>query len=116
MIKKLLSLTSASLFAVFATTAQNAIPNAGFETWSGGNPTGWATINAFASGSAAQATTAGNYHGGTSAVELTTKSTLFGLAPGVIATGTLDIASQNFLGGIPFNLRPDSFHGAGCVF
>lgn len=51
--KKIL-LTSLSFMALGFANAQ--LTNLGFETWSGGNPTGWTTANAIASGSSSQIT------------------------------------------------------------
>lgn len=110
--KKIFTLAGMFLFAGWATMAQNAIPNPGFETWSGGNPSGgWSTLNALVPGSCTQGTSAGDYHGGTSAAILTTKNSAFGIIPGTVATGTLNIVSQEFTGGVDFTLRPDSLVG-----
>jgi hypothetical protein len=48
-------------------SAQDEIPNAGFENWSAGEPAGWFTSGAFAPGTASQSTDA---HSGSYALEL----------------------------------------------
>lgn len=50
----------------FSLQAQ-VIPNAGFETWSGGSPTGWATSNAASLWTTV--TQSGTVHGGTFALD-----------------------------------------------
>ncbi len=110
--KKIFTLASMFLFAGWAAMAQNAIPNPDMEAWSGGNPTGWTTLNSFVPGSCTQGTSAGDFHGGASASILTTKNAgTFGVVPGTMATGTLDIFTQQFTGGVDFALRPDSLVG-----
>jgi len=114
MIKKLLSFTAASLFAFFATTAQNVIPNANFESWSGNDAAGWDNLNdvfpPLTTGSCVKATLAADIHTGTAAIILTTKN-IGQIAPGTAATGTIDIGTQTVGGGVPFALYPDSLTG-----
>ena len=62
-------LISICLVALSISSAQ--IPNAGFETWSGGSPTGWFTTNA---GTILPITQTTDAHGGTSAMQGTTVS------------------------------------------
>ena len=62
-------LISVCLVALSISSAQ--IPNAGFETWSGGSPTGWITTNA---GTILPITQSSDAHGGTSAMQGTTLS------------------------------------------
>ncbi len=110
-----------SLIITFS-RAQNPTPNAGFEDWTenpnGGSPyytpNDWSNLNpetAFAFGilTCLRCDTA---HSGSYAVELVTDSAK-GEPPvdGIITTGQIDILTQNVVGGIPFNLRPDSIYG-----
>jgi hypothetical protein len=115
MIKKLLSITTITAFAVFTATAQNAIPNADFELWTGQDATGWDNLNdiplGLGAGSCTKATAGADIHGGTAAIILTTKSILGNIAPGTAATGTIDFQTQQVTGGVAFNLLPDSLTG-----
>lgn len=111
MIKNLLSFSAASLFAVFATTAQSVIPNADFESWSGQNATSWNNLNGVATGSCTKVTASGDYHGGTAAMLLTTKTAFFNTVPGTAATATINLLEASITGGIDFTDRPDSLTG-----
>jgi len=57
-------------------SAQNPIPNPGFENWSAGNPVDWATSNIFAPGSITQTSDA---HSGSSAVQGSVTEPFFGV-------------------------------------
>jgi hypothetical protein len=85
-------------FGAFAQT----IPNAGFETWSGGNPTNWLTSNIPTV--AIPITQSASAHGGSSAAQGT-----------VVSFATFAIAPSIFAGtdgqGFPINSRPAALHG-----
>lgn len=112
--KILLSIGSAILFSGIV-SAQNAIPNSGFETWTGNDAQGWDNLNdiplSLGVGSCVKATNAADIHLGTAAIILTTKSIIGQIAPGTAATGTIDFNTQSVTGGVPFTLRPDSLTG-----
>jgi hypothetical protein len=101
--------------------AQSPIPNGGFETWTGGNPTGWGSSDGIITGfgqpdpGGVERDTAMKASG-TSSVRVETKTiSVFGQTqdiPGVVSLGTLalDIATQNInIKGIAYTSRPDSF-------
>lgn len=115
MIKQLLSITTITAFAVFTATAQNAIPNANFESWTGNDAASWDNLNdiplSLGVGSCVKATAPADIHGGSAAIILTTKSILSNIAPGTAATGTIDFNTQQVTGGVSFNLLPDSLTG-----
>jgi hypothetical protein len=102
--------------------AQNPTPNAGFEDWTenpnGGSPyytpDNWSNLNpetyfAFGILTCLRCDTP---HSGNYAVELVTDSAK-GEPPvdGIMTTGTIDILTQNVVGGVPFSQRPDSIYG-----
>lgn len=107
-----------TMSSVTLLNAQNAIPNPGFETWTSmgsySDPDGWGTIGDVSSGflvTASKATAAGDFHGGTAAAKLQTKSSFAGTAPGMLATGTINQQTQAVDGGVAFNLRPVAVTG-----
>jgi hypothetical protein len=100
---------------------QNAIPNAGFETWinqgSYEDPKDWGTLNQQTSQlgikTVTKATGADAYSG-SYAIKLQTKYIGFPInqtAPGIAATGTINAQTQGIDGGVAYNLRPDSIVG-----
>lgn len=109
--KKLLTITSVLLVAVFAVKAQNDIPNKNFESWSGQNATSWNNLNSVAPGSCTKATQPADIHGGSAAIILTTLTAFAQTVPGTAATGTINLLQQTITGGIPWTDRPDSLTG-----
>ncbi|MGI4884611.1 MAG: T9SS type A sorting domain-containing protein [Janthinobacterium lividum] len=116
--KKLLrtGLAAGLLFAAGAPAHAQAVANGGFETWAARNgvdsPTGWLTIDdvasallpvRFATGTFTKTTDA---HGGTYALRLETKATLFGVVPGGVTLGTKLGPLTGDPGGLPFTGRP----------
>ncbi len=108
------------LLCVQFSNAQNAIPNAGFETWNVNpnydDPAGWGTINGLTYflgvRTVTKATAVGEYHGGSAAIKLESKTVpLQGVAPGIAATGTINPNTQAVDGGVAYNKRPISFTG-----
>ncbi|NSW45244.1 MAG: PCMD domain-containing protein [Bacteroidales bacterium] len=105
------------MFIVFCGIGQN-IPNADFENWTGGNPNGWQTPNAFTQqyGVVTVTQETVNPHSGTYSVKLETKS-IFGYAvTGLITNGQISVNLSNpnpitILGGTPFTERPNHFKG-----
>src|ERR1700719_985484 len=71
-------------FSVLGTALFAQIPNASFETWSGGNPTQWVTGNGIFPGTTTQSSTA---HAGSSAAKL---NSLGGLGGFVETTNASD--------------------------
>jgi hypothetical protein len=118
--KKLLFTATAALFFTYA-DAQNAIPNAGFESWSSQGSyddcAGWGTIDqpvssaCFCKGTAVKTAVAGEVHSGSLAMKLKTVSVFGQTAPGITATGSINQSTQGIDGGVVFNLRPDSIVG-----
>jgi hypothetical protein len=83
------------------TTAQAQIPNAGFESWSGGEPVDWSTNN---SPDLVLVTQTNVAHSGASAAQGTALSVAtFGVGP-ALTTGAEG-------GGFPINFRPAALHG-----
>ena len=118
--KKLLLTATAAMFFTYI-NAQNAIPNAGFETWTSQGSyddcSGWGTIDqpvssaCFCKGTAVKTAVAGEVHSGTLAMKLKTLSVFGQTAPGITATGTINQTTQGIDGGVVYNLRPDSIVG-----
>jgi hypothetical protein len=104
------------LMAALPEARAQAVPNGDFETWApraGAEvPTGWLTTDdlvtaafglALPTGTITKSSTA---HGGTAAVRLETKATLFGALPGAVGVGTRVGRDITLPGGIPFTGRP----------
>jgi hypothetical protein len=98
------------------------IPNAGFETWSGGKPVSWDASNESVYGTAFTTVTRDQttpYSGGSAVkIETLTKTVLLVqqvTLPGLITLGefTLDVANETatVTGGIPFPYRPAKLKG-----
>jgi hypothetical protein len=119
--KKKLFLALTSALSFYFSNAQNAIPNAGFESWTSQGSyddcAGWGTIDqpvssaCFCKGTAVKTSTAGEVHTGTYAMKLKTLSVFAQTAPGIAATGTINQTTQAIDGGVAYNLRPDSIVG-----
>lgn len=118
--KKLLLISASTVFILANSTAQNAIPNPGFDSWvnmgSYENPSGgWGTIADISGGfvvTCYKATAAADIHSGTYAIRLITKNIpLQGEAPGIAVTGTINQSTQGVDGGVVYTLRPDSIVG-----
>lgn len=103
-------------------TAQNPIPNPGFEDWSGGEPIGWNTINQSVFGTNFICVTREqtNPQSGTSCAKIqTVTETIFLVGPvtmpGILSLGeiTLDILNQTgtVTGGVPIDTRPNMLNG-----
>ncbi|MCW5906854.1 MAG: T9SS type A sorting domain-containing protein [Chitinophagales bacterium] len=101
-------------------TAQNAIPNAGFEQWNVNpnydDPVGWGTINGLTYligvKTVTKATAAADIHSGSFAIKLESKTVpLQGVAPGIAATGTINAQTQGVDGGVVFTKRPIALKG-----
>lgn len=113
------------LSTILATSAfAQQLPNPSFENWTNQffyeEPTEWATANpiilfdAEATISVTKSTDA--QAGSFSARIESTAADLEGtgtpqIIPGILFNGYIDIASQAFVSGTPFNFRPDSFQG-----
>ncbi|AWM33097.1 T9SS type A sorting domain-containing protein [Hymenobacter nivis] len=105
------------LFAAGAPARAQAVANGNFEAWAARNgvdsPTGWLTIDEvigalspirFATGTFTKTT---DTHGGTYALRLETKATLFGIVPGGVTLGTkLGALTAAAPAGLPFTGRP----------
>ncbi|HLP52095.1 MAG TPA: T9SS type A sorting domain-containing protein [Chitinophagales bacterium] len=99
--------------------AQNAIPNAGFETWNVNpnydDPQSWGTINGLTYALGVRTVTkatGANAHSGTAAIKLESKNIIIqGTAPGIAATGTINPNTQAVDGGVVFHRRPISITG-----
>ncbi len=119
--KKALLFASTTLFFFGNLTAQNAIPNPGFESWTSQGSyddcAGWGTIDqpvssaCFCKGTAVKTAVAGEFHGGLLAMKLKTLSVFGQTAPGIAATGIINQTTQAVDGGVAYNLRPDSIVG-----
>ena len=82
------------------------IPNAGFETWSGGNPTDWWTSNIIVAGIPfnVNITQSSDAHSGSSAVQGTVVSFSGTPSPAVMQSGVNGV-------GFPINFRAAALHG-----
>lgn len=106
-------------------SAQNAIPNPGFENWqnegtffnSYQNPVGWGTLNSATSllgfETVKRVTNPQFVHSGNAALKLETFfiNILNRPAQGICVTGTINIDTEQVEGGLAYNLRPDNFSG-----
>ena len=112
---------SALLLSPFV-SAQNPIPNPGFENWTNGEPDQWSTINRTLLGTTFTAVTIDNdnpQQGNASIMleTITEEVFLFGpvTMPGLITLGEiiLDIENQTATvdGGVPISGKPQSLHG-----
>jgi hypothetical protein len=123
LMNKIYAFFAACFFAVVALSAQNvATPNAGFENWthtSGtvayDDATSWSDLNSTTGGfgviTCYKASAAGDFHNGTYAMKLVTKSVLGQNANGIATTGTINTSTQAISGGIAYTGRPDSIVG-----
>lgn len=123
--KKLyIALSHFAIVTVFALTlanseAQNAIPNPGFENWTNqgsyDDPDGWGTLNSQTSALGIKTVLKStSVHSGSFAINLVTKHITFinQTAPGIAGSnGVFDQNCSCFIGGVPYNLRPDSITG-----
>lgn len=112
-------------FYFYQASAQNAIPNPGFENWVNGgtffsgyqNPQGWGTLNSATSllgvETVKRTTEAQFVHSGNSAIKLETFyiNLLNRPAQGICVTGSINIDTEEIEGGLSYNLRPDNFSG-----
>lgn len=118
--------TSFSIFVISSTAIlAQVLPNADFEAWTNtpasfpavayDTPNGWNTLNSTTAGlgqiTCYKATAAGEFHAGTAALKLITKSVFGQTANGVATTGTINTTSQTIGGGIAYTGRPDSIAG-----
>ena len=120
--KNIVSTTLILLSAFTFLAAQNANPNADFETWTHvtgftayDNPNSWNTLNAttaaFGVITCYKATANGEFHAGAAALKLITKNVIVQVAQGIATTGTLNTTTQVITGGIPYTGQPDSIVG-----
>lgn len=108
--------------------AQTQIPNGGFETWVGGNPTGWGSSDKVLTqlfqpdpGGVEQETNAAHVYAGTSSVRLANKSVSIPTVgtqtiPGVVSLGNISLNMSTFspqITGVAYTDRPDSITFAG---
>jgi len=110
---------------VYQVSAQNTIPNPGFEAWENGgtffngyqNPVGWGTLNSATSllgfETVKRVTNPQFVHSGNAALKLETFfiNLLNRPAQGICVTGNINIDTEQVEGGVPYNLRPDNFSG-----
>jgi hypothetical protein len=110
---------------VYQVSAQNTIPNPGFEDWENGgtffngyqNPQGWGTLNSVTSllgvETVKRTTNSQFVHSGSAAIKLETFyiNLLNRTAQGICVTGIINIDTEQVEGGVPYNLRPDYFEG-----
>jgi hypothetical protein len=110
---------------LYQASAQNAIPNPGFENWENGgnffnsyqNPQGWGTLNNATSllgvETVKRTTNSQFVHSGNAAIKLETFfiALLNRTVQGICVTGSINIDTEQVEGGLPYNLRPDYFSG-----
>jgi hypothetical protein len=116
--KQLLILSTMLATGAFA----QQLPNSSFENWTNQvvyeEPTGWATANVAVFFEApVSVTKSTDAQAGTYSARIET--TIFDIdqdgnddiIPGIMFNGFIDLATQDFVAGTPFNFRPDSFKG-----
>lgn len=111
--KKMLLFVSACFISMNFLIAQPTIPNNGFETWTDTiTPGSWGTSNmSLGFFSFAPVTQTTDKHSGSYAMKLKTiNATLIGLLPGIAVTGTFNMLT-GVSGGVPMNVKPESFSG-----
>ncbi len=115
--KNLLPILFLSLISIYSHS--QSIPNPGFEDWTAGpgydEPNGWGTLNSLVGsilpgGTATQTTTSGEFHNGSSAIKLVTKTVSTFIVPGMCATGVIN-TDGSISGGIAYDQRPVSMTG-----
>lgn len=100
-------------------SAQDTIPNPGFENWTNhGNyeePTGLNTLNPYTwvigTISAVKTTAPADVHSGNSAIKLLTKVYTGSAESGLVTTGKINTGAGTIDGGIPINSRPGAVKG-----
>ncbi len=115
-------LLSFFLVTALMPAAAQTIPNPGMETWTNlflyEEPQGWGTLNQLViSGAPATVTKSTDKRTGLFAARLETKvlttnplpGTLPDTLPGTLFTGTVNLANQSFVLGIPFNQKVNTF-------
>ncbi len=112
-----------SIFIISITSSfTQVLPNAGFENWthnafpSYDAPDGWNNLNPsttiIGTTTCYKATSLGDYHSGSSAIKLITKTAAGQTANGIATTGTINTSAQTIVGGVAFTgSRPDSIAG-----
>ena len=115
--------TIISVITITATGAlAQALPNNGFEAWTPNaspaydTPNSWSTLNPTTVTfggviTCFKATAAGDFHNGTAALKLVTKTVATQVVNGIATTGTIDVLTQKINGGIAYTGRPDSLVG-----
>ncbi|GAB4457560.1 MAG: hypothetical protein Fur0028_12060 [Bacteroidales bacterium] len=113
LMKKMLLFVSACFISMNFLIAQPTIPNNGFETWTDTiTPGSWGTSNlSLGFFSFAPVTQTTDNHTGSYAIKLKTiNATLIGMLPGIAVTGSFDMLT-GITGGVPMNVKPESFSG-----
>jgi hypothetical protein len=116
---KFFTLLCITLFFISGLVAQDTIPNPGFEAWTYNpvppynTPNDWTTLNPLTGAlnvfTAYKDST--TVHSGHYSIKLVTKSVAGETAPGVVTTGTVNVASNTITGGIPISSRPTALTG-----
>ncbi len=88
------------------------IPNAGFESWTGNNPTGWTTSNDITMPNAITCTQGSPGKVGASYIKLTSKTVSNSVTSGFAVTGNINVMNANAAPGFPYAKRPTDFTGA----
>ncbi len=120
--KKTFILFIALSMITFFSFAQDDIPNAGFENWSGGEPVDWNTLDQNILGTDFDMVTEdnGDTYSGSASARLETISQYIFLygdveMPGLLTLGELevDVINQDgtVYGGVPYNVNPQSLSG-----
>ena len=101
---------------ITTTTAQDSIPNSGFEDWTNygtyEDPDNWITLNQATSLSGVvTATKSTDAYSGNYAIRLETKQVITETVPGTAISGALNPLSLLIDIGVPINIRPESMCG-----
>lgn len=114
--KKLVLLTCV-VIASIGLKAQDTIANPGFERWNNlgtyEDPQQWNTLNPLtnALGTVVAFKVSGSEARTGNALKLVSKTILGSATASLATTGTVDVASQSVIGGVPINSRPLAFGG-----
>ncbi len=95
--------------------AMAQIPNPDFENWQTAPgyeyPTGWGTVAQATNGIAVTCEKSSDKYSGNFAARLFTRDLGIARVPGLLFTGTLDLATSSVKGGFPYTQRPARLNG-----
>jgi hypothetical protein len=110
---KKITIITILLISIFTSSVIAQIPNSGFETWTGNEPSGWDNLNSLTSAIFIYTCTKGTPgNPGNSYIKLTTKSVpLVGVVPGIALSGKLNKTTFEPTSGFAYSQRPTALTG-----